>query len=161
MQIVKTLERMFTEGLINRREFIARLSALGIAATMSPLLIPKNVEAAVPKKGGHFVMGATGGSTTDSMDPATLTSNMNQNINWQIRNSLVEFDHNFNVIPELAESWDVNTRCQGVDIQTAQGRGIPQWQNHDSRGCDLFHQPPQGRGFQIRCQRIPEKHRRY
>ena len=105
MQIVKTLERMFTEGLINRREFIARLSALGIAATMSPLLIPKNVKAAVPKKGGHFVMGATGGSTTDSMDPTTLTSNMNQNINWQIRNSLVEFDHNFNVIPELAESW--------------------------------------------------------
>ena len=74
MQIVKSLERMFTEGLINRREFIARLSALGIAATMSPLLIPKNVEAAVPKKGGHFVMGATGGSTTDSMDPTTLTS---------------------------------------------------------------------------------------
>jgi peptide/nickel transport system substrate-binding protein len=105
MQIVKSLERMFTEGLINRREFIARLSALGIAATMSPLLIPKNVEAAVPKKGGHFVMGATGGSTTDSMDPTTLTSNMNQNFNWQLRNSLVEFDHNFNIIPELAESW--------------------------------------------------------
>ncbi|MEK6195783.1 MAG: peptide ABC transporter substrate-binding protein, partial [Deltaproteobacteria bacterium] len=105
MQIVKSLERMFTEGLINRREFIARLSALGIAATMSPLLIPKNVEAAVPKKGGHFIMGATGGSTTDSMDPTTLTSNMNQNFNWQLRNSLVEFDHNFNIIPELAESW--------------------------------------------------------
>ena len=40
------------------------------------------------------------------MDPATLTSNMNQNVNWQIRNSLVEIDHEFNAIPELAESWD-------------------------------------------------------
>ena len=105
MRIVKTLERMFTEGLISRREFITRLSAMGIAVTMSPLLVPEKVKAAVPKKGGHFKMGATGGSTTDSMDPATLTSNMNQNINWQIRNSLVEVDHNFDAIPELAESW--------------------------------------------------------
>ena len=40
------------------------------------------------------------------MDPGTLTSNMNQNVNWQIRNSLVEIDHEFNAIPELAESWD-------------------------------------------------------
>jgi len=106
MQIVKTLERMFNEGQISRREFIARLSALGIAATVSPLLIPKKTAAAVPKKGGDFKMGITGGSTTDSMDPATFTSNMNQNINWQIRNNLVEVDHNFNAIPELAESWD-------------------------------------------------------
>ena len=106
MHIVKSIERMFTEGLINRREFISRLSALGIAVTMSPLLVPGKVEAAVPKKGGHFKMGITGGSTTDSMDPATFTSNMNQNINWQIRNNLVEVDSNFNAIPELAESWD-------------------------------------------------------
>jgi len=106
MQVVKSLERMFTEGLISRREFITRLSALGLAATVSPLLMSKKAAAAVPKKGGHFKQGATGGSTTDSMNPTTLTSNMNQNLNWQIRNSLVEFDHNFNVIPELAESWD-------------------------------------------------------
>jgi peptide/nickel transport system substrate-binding protein len=39
------------------------------------------------------------------MDPGTLVSNMNQNLNWQIRNCLVEIDHNFNAIPELAESW--------------------------------------------------------
>jgi len=39
------------------------------------------------------------------MNPATLTSNMNQNLNWQIRNNLVEIDHNFKPIPELAESW--------------------------------------------------------
>jgi len=106
MQSLKELENLFTRGLINRREFISRLSALGLAATVSPLLMPKRAKAATPKKGGHFVMGATGGSTTDSMDPATLTSNMNQNLNWQIRNNLVEVDHNFNAIPELAESWD-------------------------------------------------------
>ena len=40
------------------------------------------------------------------MDPGTLVSNMNQNVNWQIRNCLVEIDHEFNAIPELAESWD-------------------------------------------------------
>ncbi len=85
---------------------MAQVSALGLAATLSPALLAGTAQAAAPKKGGRFIMGATGGSTTDSMDPGTLTSNMNQNLNWQIRNSLVEIDHNFNAIPELAESWD-------------------------------------------------------
>jgi len=42
------------------------------------------------------------------MDPGTLTSNMNQNLNWQIRNNLVEIDHNLQPIPELAESWEAS-----------------------------------------------------
>ena len=53
-------------------------------------------------------MGCTGGSTTDSLDPGLLTSNMNQFLNYEIRNSLVEIDHNFNVIPELATSWEAS-----------------------------------------------------
>ena len=44
-------------------------------------------------------------ATTSSGDPGSLVSNMNQNLNWQIGNCLVEIDHEFNVIPELAESY--------------------------------------------------------
>ena len=106
MSELSKLTKMFNENKISRRQFITRVSALGLAAAISPALLSGAAQASVPKKGGRFRIGITGGSTTDSMDPATLTSNMNQNVNWQIRNNLVEIDHNFNAIPELAESWD-------------------------------------------------------
>ena len=106
MSELNKLERLLTEGRITRRDFISRISAMGLAAALSPALLSRRAEAAVPKKGGRFIVATSGGSTTDSMDPATLTSNFNQNLNWTIRNSLVEIDHNFEAIPELAESWD-------------------------------------------------------
>ena len=105
MSNLRKLEQLLTMGKITRREFLTRVSALGLAVAVSPSLMGGLAHAAGPKKGGRLIMGVTGGSTTDSMDPGTLTSNMNQNLNWQIRNNLVEIDHNFNAIPELAESW--------------------------------------------------------
>ncbi|MBW2655022.1 MAG: twin-arginine translocation signal domain-containing protein, partial [Deltaproteobacteria bacterium] len=96
MTDVSFLTQMFNQKKITRRQFISGLSALGLAAAVSPALLSGNAMAATPRKGGRFIMGCTGGSTTDSMDPGTLTSNMNQNLNWQIRNNLVEIDHNFN-----------------------------------------------------------------
>jgi len=108
MEEVKRLEQMFLTGQITRRDFIKRMSAFGAAAALSPLLLSRNVEAGSPKQGGRFIQGLTGGSTTDTLDPATNTSNMNYNIQWQLRNNLVEVDHTLTPIPELAESWEVN-----------------------------------------------------
>ncbi len=105
MSKLSKLTKMFNQNKISRRQFIAQVSALGFAVAVSPALLAGTARASVPKKGGHFIIGMSGGSTTDSMDPGTLVSNMNQNVNWQIRNCLVEIDHNFNAIPELAESW--------------------------------------------------------
>jgi len=105
MSELSKLTELFRQNKISRRQFIAQVSALGLAVAVSPALLAGTARASVPKKGGRFIIGITGGSTTDSMDPGTLTSNMNQNVNWQIRNSLVEIDHEFNAIPELAESW--------------------------------------------------------
>ncbi len=106
MSDFKNLEHLLMEGRISRREFISRMSAMGLAAALSPALLPKRAEAAVPKKGGHFIIGLTGGSTTNSLDPATLSAAIDTTLNLTIRNALVEIDHNFNLIPELAESWD-------------------------------------------------------
>jgi peptide/nickel transport system substrate-binding protein len=106
MSDLSFLTQLFHQKKINRRQFITRLSALGLTAVISPVLFTGTAQALTPKKGGRFIMGCTGGSTTDSMDPGTLTSNMNQNLNFQTRNCLVEIDHNLKPIPELAESWD-------------------------------------------------------
>lgn len=105
MKTLEKLERMFREGNITRREFLKQASALGIAATLSPAFLSQSAQAA-PKKGGRLRQGVGGGSTTDSLDPSTITDAMCQNLNWQIRNSLVEVDYKGNPVPELAESFE-------------------------------------------------------
>ena len=106
MTTLKKLESLFTSGKINRRQFLAQVAALGLTAAISPALFSSTARAAAPKKGGRLRFGCTGGSTTDSLDPGLLTSNMNQFINYMHRNALVEINHNFEPIPELAVSWE-------------------------------------------------------
>ena len=71
MSKLKELEVLLTQGKITRREFLARTSALGITAVLSPALLSTPAHAAKPKKGGRFRIGLSGSSTTESMDPAT------------------------------------------------------------------------------------------
>jgi len=107
MSKIEKFTKLFAEGKITRRDFLTRVSALGLAAAISPALLTTSVNASTPKKGGRLRIGMAGGSTTDSMDPATITDMMLQVINQgQIRNTLVEIDHKSQPIPELAESWE-------------------------------------------------------
>ena len=121
MSELSRLTKMFEQNKISRRQFITQVSALGLMAAVSPALLSGTAHASVPKKGGRLTLGCTGGSTTDSMDPGTLTSNMNQNLNWQIRNNLVEIDHNFNAIPELAESWGASADAKKWTFKLRKG----------------------------------------
>ena len=105
----KQLERWFREGKLTRREFINRMSALGLAAAVSPALLARPVQADTPKKGGRLVIGAAGGSTTDSLDPSTIPDTMPMHTNWSLRNNLVEIDADGNPVPELAESWEASS----------------------------------------------------
>ena len=57
MSELKQLKRLLTEGKITRRDFLARLSALGISATLSPALLATSVNAATPQKGGRLRLG--------------------------------------------------------------------------------------------------------
>lgn len=106
MKELAKLQTLFEKGKITRREFIAGISALGLTATLSPLLKSTAAAAAVPKKGGRFRQAMSTGSTTDSLDPMKTGGNMVHCIRWQVSNSLVEIDHNGNAIPELAESFE-------------------------------------------------------
>ncbi|MBT7261378.1 MAG: twin-arginine translocation signal domain-containing protein, partial [Desulfobacula sp.] len=90
MSKLKQLEGMVINGKISRREFITRMSAIGLAAAISPAFLSKYAHAAKPIKGGVLRIACTGGSTTDSLDPGKLTSQYNQFLNFQMRNCLVE-----------------------------------------------------------------------
>ncbi|UCD27388.1 MAG: ABC transporter substrate-binding protein, partial [Planctomycetota bacterium] len=108
MSKLKELEQLFTEGKITRREFIGRVSALGLMAAVSPALLNTKAEAATPKRGGRLIIGSAGGSTTDSMEPGTLAQSMPQMCNQTIRSNLVEINYKGEAVPELAESWEAS-----------------------------------------------------
>lgn len=102
----KELEHLLAIGKITRRDFLSRLTAMGVTTLIPSALSPVAAHAEEPKKGGRFRLGLAGGSTTDSLDPATITDAMMYNVNWQLRNCLVEVDYQGRFVPELAESWD-------------------------------------------------------
>lgn len=103
---LKELEKLLAQGKVSRRDFMKQVSALGLTAAVSPLLLPGGALAETPKKGGRLRIGISGGSTTDSLDPATITDMMMQVFNTSLRNNLVEIDADNRAVPELAESWE-------------------------------------------------------
>lgn len=105
----KKLEQMFRLGQISRRDFISGMAALGVTATVSPLMFSKAGHAATPKKGGVFRAGISSGSTDDSFDPRLMKDSGTYFPSWTMRNNLVEIDRNGRAIPELAESWEVSS----------------------------------------------------
>ena len=121
MSKLKKLEDMLTNGKIGRREFLARVSALGLATAISPSILVKSAHAAMPKRGGRLRIACTGGSTADSLDPGKLTSQYNQVLNFQLRNCLVEIDHKSNAVPELAESWEPSSSADKWTFKLRKG----------------------------------------
>ncbi len=99
---------MIQSGEMDRREFMRRMSTFGLAAGVSPWLFSNFAQAASPKRGGRFRMGLAGGSTSDSLDTATLNDAMNIIANYTCRNHLVEIDADGKPIPELAENWEAS-----------------------------------------------------
>lgn len=106
MSTLKELEMLLKENKINRRDFLSRLSVLGISGVLASGLLTRPARAATPKRGGTLKLGMAGGSTADSLDPAVITDAVMQNVDLQVRNCLIELDHNSQLVPELAESWE-------------------------------------------------------
>lgn len=99
--------RLFLDGKLSRREFIARMSAMGLAAAASPLLASMPAMAAGPKRGGRLRLGLNGGATSDTLDPGIQLAMMPQTLVYgTLANSLVEVDADGRPVPELAESWE-------------------------------------------------------
>jgi peptide/nickel transport system substrate-binding protein len=106
MRSLDHLLKLFGEGKISRRRFMAQTAALGVSLSALPGILPRKAAAAGPKKGGYFKQAQSGGSTTDTLDPATHTSSWNINVELQLRDTLTEINHKLEPIPSLAESWE-------------------------------------------------------
>lgn len=134
MATLGELEHAFQNGCLSRRDFLTRVSALGMVAT-SGLLSVMPARADTPKKGGRLRLGVAGGSTSDSLDPATITDTMATNLSFgQLRNNLVEVNAKSEPIPELTRELGRLSRCGHLDLQTPQRGRISQRQNPGCRG---------------------------
>jgi peptide/nickel transport system substrate-binding protein len=108
MFTLKKLEAELATGAIDRREFIKRAAALGLAGAAPGLMIGESALAATPKSGGRIRVGLAHGSTTDSIDPATFENAFTQFSGAGVRNSLTEVSNSGELVGELAESWEAS-----------------------------------------------------
>ena len=89
-----------------RREVLASGAAAGAMA--AGLSFAPGIARAAPKKGGTLRLGIGHGSTTDTHDPATWTDLYMQVVGNASYNYLTEVSNSGELVPELAQSWDVS-----------------------------------------------------
>jgi len=93
-------------GKMSRREFIGRATALGISAVLANAMFAGAVRAAGPVKGGTIRQGLQGGSSSDSLDPATATNQVAQSVIRLWGEPLVELSQEGGVEGKVAESFE-------------------------------------------------------
>src|SRR5687767_4534688 len=110
---ISTLSR-FTA---NRRTFITGAIAAGLLPKFGTMSFAQE-----PKKGGTFRIGATGGATNDTLDPALILDiYMNLVSFGQLRNCLTEIAPDGSLIPELAESWEASEGAKAYQFTLRKG----------------------------------------
>ncbi len=117
MSKYEQLAHLFESGRIGRREFLAGVSALGMAAAMPA----STAKAAQPKKGGRLRMGISSGGPSDSLDPGTISDTPPMNISRQLRNNLTEIAPDGSLISELAESWEASSDAKTWTFELRKG----------------------------------------
>ena len=105
---VDYLKDQYARRRISRREFVGRLSAVGVTAAVAGSLLgaAETARAATPKKGGSARMAMANIATAENLDPLASNSNtahMRAMTGW---NPLVKVSPEFEAIPELATSWE-------------------------------------------------------
>ena len=118
---------------VSRREFIDRAAALGVStAALASMIaagtLPREAEAATPKRGGHLRIGSASGNTSDSLDPQIMTSEFTNIARQAFRSTLGEIDHTGKPVPELAESWEPGDAADTWIFKPAERRDLPRWQ---------------------------------
>ncbi|MER9580737.1 ABC transporter substrate-binding protein [Mesorhizobium sp. M0276] len=100
---LNALSKYVAAGRLSRRDFLGRAAALGVGAAVANGLIATAVRAEGPVKGGTLKAGMQGGTSTDSLDPATWESQVPIMLGYQIGDGLVSFSPTGEIVPHVAE----------------------------------------------------------
>ncbi|UWR21570.1 ABC transporter substrate-binding protein [Sulfitobacter sp. S190] len=96
-------------GAMTRRDFIARAAALGVTAAVANSMLAQAAQAdghAKPVAGGTFRMGAQGGESTNTQDPASWASDVPILIGRLWGETLVRVEPTGELSGLVAESWE-------------------------------------------------------
>jgi len=99
------LSRRVTLGKLSRRDFLGRAAALGVTTTLANSMFSTAVKAQSPQKGGILRAGMQGGAATDSLDPASWSSQVPYFFGRQWAEQLVQIQADGSLSPALAEEW--------------------------------------------------------
>ena len=122
MKEVKTFQQMHRDGLINRREFLAAMGALGVtAATAGSLLTSASALASTPTRGGSVVFASNLHGPDDTLDPLLGTSTIDYVRANTSRNGLIQIWTDMSLHGELAEEWSVNANATEYGFKIRQG----------------------------------------
>jgi peptide/nickel transport system substrate-binding protein len=91
---------------MNRRSLLLSAGALGGAAVLG--LSGRPLRAATPQAGGTLRLGIGDFDSGETLDPQVNETKFMQNLQWQIRNNLIEVGAGGVLVPELATSWEAN-----------------------------------------------------
>jgi peptide/nickel transport system substrate-binding protein len=101
--------RALKQTTSSRREFLGRAAALGLIPVLaggtgvSPAFAAQD---GTPVQGGKFV--TLGHQEVASLSPEATGPTVQAVVIWQIHNGLYELDHNYELVPVLAESYEAS-----------------------------------------------------
>ncbi len=90
----------------NRRGLLLGAGALGATAALG--LSGQPLRAATPSQGGTLRLGIGSFDSGETLDPQVNETKFMQNLQWQLRNNLIEIGAGGVLVPELATSWESN-----------------------------------------------------
>jgi peptide/nickel transport system substrate-binding protein len=95
-------------GRMDRREFLGRLSLLGVSAAAGSALLTQARAEETPKPGGHLRFAMAHGEAADTLDPAHVNNGYVTVVAYAITNMLTEVGTDGSLQPKLAESWEAS-----------------------------------------------------
>ncbi len=101
---------LFIRGRMSRREFLGRVSALGVSAVAMGSIVTAadKVLAETPRKGGRMRLGWYSHSANDTLNPNRLTTSLDFTRVFQLCSTLVRYGEDLSAQPDLAESWEAS-----------------------------------------------------
>ena len=107
---VKMMREVYEKGGLTRREFMQGVVAAGLSAAAATAFVNASydIRAMTRKRGGKIRWATNQHGPDDSMDPALITSGPDDARSSAHFNSLVRFNEDLSVRPELAAEWSSN-----------------------------------------------------
>ena len=145
MKQLEDLQRHLSEGKLERREFIKRATALGLAGAIPSVILTEEAQAQARKSGGRFRQGLSGGSLSDTLFGVLGAGGAHQrNVQWQLLNNVTAVNADGDVVGELAESWEPSADAKEWVFKVR--KGVEFHNGKSLEAADIVHSLNQHRG---------------